>query len=144
MIRCRSRAVGARKKEPPSLSARRSAELVKFLMREGPLTPEVAAMIEPALAWFDAHRITGLRKTKNAAGRTDYVPDAASTEVYWARFYNVETAAPMFAGAQDGIVYPTFSEMAARNKVAYDYFTTRPKELLEKEVVRWKKRQSKG
>jgi PelA/Pel-15E family pectate lyase len=49
--------------------------------------------------------------------------------VYWARFYDVQTAKPMFPGAQDGIVYATFSEMAAKNKVGYDYFTTRPGEL---------------
>jgi PelA/Pel-15E family pectate lyase len=136
--------VQARAKEPPSLSGGESANLVKFLMRSGPLTPEVTGMIEPALKWFDAHRLTGLRKTKNDKGKTDYVADAASTEIYWARFYDLKTAKPVFAGADDGIVYATFSEMAAKNKVAYDFFTTRPKDLLEKEAARWKKRLEKG
>jgi hypothetical protein len=60
--------------------------------------------------------------------------------VYWARFYDVQTAKPMFPGAQDGIVYATFSEMAVKNKVGYDYFTTRPGELATKKLERWKKR----
>ena len=135
--------VRARAKEPPSLSGSESAEFIKFLMRKAPITAQTTAMIEPALAWLDAHRVTGLRKTKNAAGKTDYVNDPSSKEIYWARFYDVETAKPMFAGAQDGIVYDTFSEMAAKNKVAYDFLTTKPGDLLSKELPRWKKRLEK-
>ena len=135
--------VKARLKEPPSLSGGESANLVKFLMRSGPVTPEVVTMIESAMAWFDSHRITGLRKTKNAAGRTDYVTDPASTEVHWARFYDLQTGKPIFAGADDGIVYGSFSEMAAKNKVAYDFFSSRPRELFEKELPRWNKRLQK-
>lgn len=135
--------VKARLKEPPSLSGGESANLVKFLMRSGPVTPEVVTMIESAMAWFDSHRITGLRKTKNAAGRTDYVTDPASTEVHWARFYDLQTGKPIFAGADDGIIYGNFSEMAAKNKVAYDFFSSRPRELFEKELPRWKKRLQK-
>jgi len=134
----------ARSKEPPSLSGGESANLVKFLMRSGPTTPEVVAMIEAALKWFDAHRLTGLRKTKNDKGKTDYIADPASTDVLWARFYDLKTAKPIFVGADDGIVYSTFQEMAAKNKVAYDFFRTRPAELLGKELLRWRKRLEKG
>jgi PelA/Pel-15E family pectate lyase len=136
--------VKARAKEPPSLSGGESANLVKFLMRSGPTTPEVVAMIEAALKWFDAHRLTGLRKTKNDQGKTDYIADPASTDVLWARFYDLKTAQPIFAGADDGIVYSTFQAMAAKNKVAYDFFSTRPAELLGKELPRWRKRLEKG
>lgn len=136
--------VKARAKEPPSLSGAESANLVKFLMRSGPTTPEMVAVIEAALKWFDAHRITNLRKIKNDAGKTDYVTDEASTEVIWARFYDLTTGKPIFAGAQDGIVYNSFGEMAVKNKVAYDFFTTRPKDLLEKEEPKWRKRLEKG
>jgi PelA/Pel-15E family pectate lyase len=135
--------VRARAKEPPSLSGSESAEFIKFLMRKAPITAQTTAMIEPALAWIDARRVIGLRKTKNVAGKTDYVNDPNSKEIYWARFYDVETAKPMFAGAQDGIVYDTFSEMAAKNKVAYDFLTTKPGDLLSKELPRWKKRMEK-
>ena len=70
--------------------------------------------------------------------------DPASTDVLWARFYDLKTAKPIFAGADDGIVYSTFQEMAAKNKVAYDFFSTRPAELLGKELPRWRKRLEKG
>ncbi len=135
--------VAARLKEPPSLSGSESAEILKFLMRKGPTTPEVIAMIEQGLAWFTANQITGLRKTKNAEGKTDYAADPSSTEIYWARFYDVTTGKPMFAGAQDGIIYDSFQEMAQHNKVAYDYFTPKPNDLITKEIDRWKKRVAK-
>lgn len=135
--------MAARLKEPPALSGAESAEILKFLMRQGPVTPDVRQAVESALAWLEAHAIRGLRKTKNEAGKTDYVDDPASAEVYWARFYDVETGAPMFAGAQDGIVYSTFSEMARHNKVGYDYFTTKPAEIIGKERERWAKRLAK-
>ncbi|MBK8093491.1 MAG: hypothetical protein IPK32_16295 [Verrucomicrobiaceae bacterium] len=72
-----------------------------------------------------------MRKTKNDQGKTDYIADPASTEVLCARFYDLKTAKPIFAGADDGIVYSTFQEMAAKNKVAYDFFSTRPAELRD-------------
>ena len=58
----------------------------------------------------------------------------------WARFYEIATGLPIFAGAQDGIIYPTFTEMAAHNRIAYDFYTTKPAEFLTKERARWKKR----
>ena len=136
--------VAARKKEPPSLSGAESANLLKFFMRQAPVRATITAMIEPALHWLEAHRITGLRHTKNAAGRTDYVADVTSEETYWARFYDVETGKPMFAGADDGVVYATFSEMAAQNRIGYDYYSTKPGEVIGKEVVRWRKRIAQG
>ena len=133
----------ARLKEPPSLSGGESAELLKFLMRQGPTTSQVREAIEAGLQWLQAHAVHGLRKTKNRAGKTDYAADAASPEVYWARFYDLKTGEAIFPGAQDGIAYKTYREMAAHNKVGYDYLTTRPAELLGKERERWLKRLAK-
>ena len=135
--------VHARTKEPPSLSGGESAELVRFLMRKAPITPETTVMIETALVWFEAHRLTGLRNMKNSEGKTDYTEDTTSQEVYWARFYDLATGKAIFPGSQDGINYPTYHEMAAKNKVAYDFMTAKPAELVGKEAARWKKRVEK-
>jgi PelA/Pel-15E family pectate lyase len=131
---------GARAKEPPSISGGEGTELVKFLMREADDSPEARKAILSAVEWLIAHRITDLRKIKNEAGKTDYIRDDQSTEVYWARFYDLETQLPIFAGSQDGIIYSNFSEMAKNNTVAYDYFTTKPRDVVTKEIPRWKKR----
>lgn len=136
--------VHARLKEPPSLSGAESAEVVRFLMRKAPLSPQNEATIVAALAWFEKNRLTGLRQTKTPEGRSDYVEDAASKEVYWARFYDLQTGRAIFPGAQDGINYPTFREMAAKNKVAYAFLTTKPEALLTTERARWEKRLTKG
>lgn len=133
----------ARTKEPPSLSGGESAGVVRFLMREAPITDTTKAMIASAISWFDRHKLTGLRKTKTAEGKTTYVEDAASEEVYWARFYDLKTGRAIFPGAKDGINYPTFAEMAAKNPVAYEFLSAKPGELLTKEMERWKKRLAK-
>lgn len=132
--------LAARAKEPPSLSGAESADLVKFMMRKADDSPAARTMIESAVKWLDENRVTHIRKIKNAEGRTDYVADETSTEVYWARFYDLKTQKPIFAGGQDGIVYDTFTEMAKNNKVSYDYYTTRPRDVVTKELQRWKKR----
>jgi PelA/Pel-15E family pectate lyase len=107
------------------------------------LDAPAGASIESAVTWFEGNRLAGLRKTRNDEGKTDYVPDRSSTEIYWARFYDLRTGKPVFPGADDGILYPTHTGMAAKNKVAYDFMSTRPRDLLEKELSRWRKRLEK-
>jgi PelA/Pel-15E family pectate lyase len=114
--------------------------MIKFLMRKGPTTPDVTTLIEQGITWIKTNRLTGLCKIRTPEGKTDYITDPTSTEVYWARFYDVVTGQPLFAGAQDGIIYPTFQEMAKNNKVAYGYFTSKPNDIIAKEVERWHKR----
>lgn len=133
----------ARTKEPPSLSGGESAEVVRFLMRKAPITDATKAMIGSAVAWFESHKLTGLHKIKNSEGKTDYAEDPSSQEIYWARFYDLKSGKAIFPGSQDGINYPTYHEMAAKNKVAYDFMITKPGELLTKEMERWKKRLAK-
>ena len=113
--------VAARLKEPASLSGGESVGLVRFLMDNPNPPPQMVDSIQRALAWFEATKITG-----------------DDGEVKWARFYDVATNKPIFAGAQDGIVYSTFEAMAAKNHVGYDYFVTTPRDLLEKDAPRWR------
>lgn len=132
--------VAARLKEPPSLSGAESAEILKFLMRKGPLTAPVRQGIQSAIGWLEAHRITGIKKTKSDSGKTDYVQDASASEVLWARFYDLNSENPIFTGSQDGRVYSTFHEMAEQNKVSYDYYTTKPRDIVTKELAKWQRR----
>jgi PelA/Pel-15E family pectate lyase len=129
--------VGARKMEPGTLSGSESSHILEFLMTLTNPAPEIVASIESGLAWFENAKITGLKKA-NVNGKTAYEPDSASTEVYWARFYDLTTGKPVFPG-RDGIVYPTFAEMAAKNKLGYDYYTTHPGSLLNTHQKKWRK-----
>lgn len=132
-------ATPARAFEPASLSGVESARLVKFLMSIPEPSPEVIACIEAGLEWLETAQVKGLAKVKRD-GRTIYVADAASADVYWARFYDLATGKPLFPG-KDGVVYGSFEEMAAANdKLGYDYYSTQPGSIVRNGQKKWRKR----
>jgi PelA/Pel-15E family pectate lyase len=131
----------ARKMEPATLSGAESARVLEFLMSMDKPSPQVIACIESGLAWFEQAKITGISKTSRN-GKTTYEPNPNSTEVYWARFYDLKTGKPIFPG-RDGVVYDTFEAMAAKNKVGYDYYTALPTSLLNSVQKKWRKNQSR-
>lgn len=129
----------ARAFEPASLSGVESAHLLKFLMGLPSPSPDVIACIEAGLAWLEAAQVKGLARVKRG-GRMVYEPDGASTDVYWARFYDLATGRPMFPG-KDGVVYASFAEMAAANdKLGYDYYSTQPGSIVRTQQKKWRKR----
>lgn len=137
------RPVAARAFEPASLSGVESAHLIKFLMTLPRPSAEVIATIEAGLAWLDAAQVRGLAKVKRD-GRTIYVADASSTDVYWARFYDLATGEPVFPG-KDGVVYRSFEAMAAANdKLGYDYYSTQPGSIIRNGQKKWRKRLEEG
>lgn len=127
----------ARALEPPTLSGLESAHLLKFLMTIQKPSPQIVQSIESGLAWLDRAKITGLTKA-NRDGKTAYEPNPASAEVYWARFYDLQTSQPVFPG-RDGILYETFEAMAAKNKLGYDFYTTQPGSILNNGQKKWHK-----
>jgi PelA/Pel-15E family pectate lyase len=127
----------ARKMEPATLSGLESAQLLKFLMTITNPAPEIVAGIESGLKWLEAVKITGMART-NVNGKTSYEPNAASTEVYWARFYDLKTNKPLFPG-RDGVIYDTFAAMTAKNKLGYDYYSTQPGSIVTNGQKKWRK-----
>jgi len=86
---------------------------------------------------FDDAKIIGEEKS-NVNGKTVYELNAASTEVRWARFYDLTNSKPVFPG-RDGILYNTFAEMAAKNHVGYDYYTSQPGSIVKNGQKKWRK-----
>ena len=127
----------ARKMEPVTLSGLESARIVEFLMSITKLRPEIILSVQGGLAWLEDVKITGLART-NVNGKTTYVLDAASTEVYWARFYNLTNSTPVFPG-RDGVIYDSFAAMAAENRLGYDYLTTLPGSIVNNGQKKWRK-----
>lgn len=127
----------ARKMEPVTLSGLESARILSFLMTITNPAPDLIASIEGGLNWLERVKITGLAKTK-LSGKTVYETRPASTEVYWARFYNLTNSQPVFPG-RDGIIYSTHAEMAARNKLGYDYLSTLPGSIVNNGQKKWRK-----
>jgi PelA/Pel-15E family pectate lyase len=127
----------ARAMEPATLSGLESAHILGFLMSITNPTPEVVDSIECGLAWLEDAKITGLAGTKRD-GKTVHQPDANSTEVYWARFYDLADCRPVFPG-RDGVVYDSFETMAAENRLGYDYLTTLPGSVVRNGQNKWRK-----
>jgi PelA/Pel-15E family pectate lyase len=127
----------ARAMEPITLSGMESARILRFLMGITNPPPEVVASIEGGLAWLERAKITGLAKA-NLEGKTTYVADPASTEVYWARFYNLTNSQPVFPG-RDGVIYDSFAAMAAQNRLGYDYLSSLPGSTVNNGQKKWRK-----
>ena len=127
----------ARKLEPAALSGMESVRVLKFLMSIRRPSPELIAAVEAGLAWLEQAKITDVAK-RSVGGKTVYQVDPASAEVYWARFYDLETGRPIFPG-RDGVVYDNFEAMIAKNAGGYDYYTTQPNSLLRTAQKSWRK-----
>jgi PelA/Pel-15E family pectate lyase len=123
----------ARKMEPAALSGMESANLLRFLMTFSDPSPEQVAAIEAGLAWLDRVKIAGL-----APDRGEGKPADPSGQFHWARFYGLTDNKPLFPG-RDGVLYTSFEEMAANNKLGYDYFSTRPESILKSGSKNWRK-----
>lgn len=131
------RPAAARKMEPATLSGLESAHILSFLMTITNPSPEIVAAVEGGLTWFERAKITGLRKSKHE-GQTVYETSTASTEFYWARFYDLKSSKPVFPG-RDGILYDSFAAMAADNKLGYDFYTTQPGSIVKNGQKKWRK-----
>jgi PelA/Pel-15E family pectate lyase len=128
---------GARSFEPATLSGAESVRVLEFLMSISNPSAEILAAVESGLAWFEKSKVTGIKKTKRD-GITMYESDPASTEVYWARFYDLKTGKPVFP-SRDGVMHETYEAMAAGKNIGYDYYTTQPASLLNAGQKKWRK-----
>jgi PelA/Pel-15E family pectate lyase len=133
--------VGARALEPPTLSGLESAQVVKFLMSIEAPSQEVIQSIEGCLAWLEEVKIKGLTRTE-IDGKTAYVEDPSSTSTFWARFYDLTSGRPVFPG-RDGVSYKSFAEMAAKNRLGYDYYSTLPDSIVTNGQKKWRKKMAK-
>lgn len=118
----------ARAMEPASLSGLESVGILKLLMGIEEPSKEVVEAIESGLSWFSESKIQGIRRV-GEEGADQFVRDTQSKELYWARFYDLQSNAPIFPG-RNGIIYSDYWQMAKENRLGYDYLTTRPLGLL--------------
>lgn len=107
----------ARTFEPVSLASSESVGIVRALMRQ-PRTPEIVSAIEAAIAWFKATEL----------------PDGR-----WARFYEIGTNRPIFAG-RDAIVRYSIDQIEQERRDGYAWYGTWPRQLIEQDYPRWRAR----
>jgi PelA/Pel-15E family pectate lyase len=114
--------VAARSYEPASLSGLESVGAVRVLMSVDRPSPDVVAAVEAAVAWFERTRLPG---TEGAAAR-------------WARFYDLETFAPLWPD-RDGLE-ASLEDVSEERRLGYAYVTDAPRALLETDHPRWRAR----
>jgi PelA/Pel-15E family pectate lyase len=134
----------ARAYEPPSLSGGESVGIVRFLMAIESPTPEIIAAIEGAVAWFRAVPITGQRldEVRRSDGRRERIltPDPAAPPL-WARFYEPGTHRPLYLDRDSQPNYD-FMKVGYERRSGYNYHTTAPATLLERDYPAWRARLS--
>ena len=133
----------ARMFELPSISGNESVGIIRFLMSIEKPSPEIRKSIQSAISWLENAKIAGIRiKDIPDAGQPKgkdriVIEDLNST--VWARFYDLETNKPFFAG-RNSIPKNTLAEIENERRVGYAYYGTWPKNLLEKEYPLWLKK----
>jgi PelA/Pel-15E family pectate lyase len=136
----------ARKFEPASLSAGESVGVVRFLMSvEEPDAPVVEA-VESAVEWFRRTPVRGLRwvERRDPSQPGGYARTAVAdpqAPPVWARFYELGTDRPVFAG-RDGRIRYDVMELDDERRNGYSWFVEEPAELLEKDYPAWRQRRA--
>ena len=135
----------ARAFELASIASMESVGIVEFLMKIDRPGMQIQKAINAAVEWFERSKIVGynwidIKDSTQPEGRDRVVvPDKNS--VIWARFYDIETNKPMFAG-RDGIKKWSVAEIENERRTGYAWYGTTPKKLLEKEYPQWLKKNS--
>lgn len=136
----------ARAYEIPSLSGSESVGITRFLMEKAPQTPEVVAAIEGAIAWFKAVQIRGLKYVcgRNSRGERDcWVEPDSDAPPLWARFYDLESNRPLFAG-RDRVIHDSLAEVEQERRRGYAYYGNWAKNLLAKNYPRWRAKRERA
>lgn len=132
----------ARAFELPSLASMESVGIIEFLMKIEKPGNQIKNAINAGVQWLQAVKISGynyvdIKDSTQPNGRDRVViPDKNS--VIWARFYDIETNKPMFAG-RDGIKKWSVTEIENERRTGYAWYGTWPKKLLEKKYPGWLK-----
>nr|AAW84059.1 pectate lyase [uncultured bacterium] len=109
----------ARAYELESLSGAESAGILVFLMSLEPPTPEIARAVEAGAAWFSAVKLEGFRLERTADDAR--VVEEPGAPPLWARFYEIGTNRPIFAG-RDGVKKYALSEIERERRVGYAWY----------------------
>lgn len=126
----------ARTFELASLSGAESVGILEFLMSVDKPSPQLLTAVDAGVAWFEAVQIKGFRETK-VDGDKRLIADSEAPAL-WARFYEIGTNRPIFAG-RDGVKRYSYSEIEPERRNGYAWYGTWARNLSRKHE-QWKKR----
>lgn len=136
----------ARKFELASLSGGESVGIVRFLMSIKDPSPEVIDAVDSAVKWFEQSELKGIKWVKKVdssqPGGFDCVVVKDPESSTWARFYEIGTNRPIFAG-RDGIVKFDVAQIEHERRTNYEWYVDEAAKLLKKDYPAWRKRISR-
>lgn len=129
----------ARAFEPVSLSGLESVNIVRFLMKIEHPSQRVIDAVESAAVWFGKTKINGSRwqETASADGFDRELVRDANSGPLWARFYEIGTNRPIFAG-RDSVIHYDVSQIEAERRNGYRWYTDEPEKLLKVNYPIWR------
>lgn len=123
----------ARSYELPSFSGGESVGITLYLMSIKKPSPKIKAAINGAVAWFETHKIEGIRIdteiTKEGTKNRVIIKDK-NAPTLWARFYDLETEKPFFCD-RDGIKKSSLAEIGDNRRNGYSWYGIGPSKVLK-------------
>lgn len=134
----------ARSYELPSFSGSESVGIVRLLMSVENPSPEIKAAVEGAVAWFEAHKLTGIRveavaDPKAPKGKDHVVVTDPAAPALWARFYDLRTGRPYFCD-RDGVPKAALADIGHERRNGYSWLGAYARDLLAKDYPDWQRR----
>lgn len=122
----------ARSYELPSFCSQESAQIVGLLMELPDPDRRVIEAVHGAMAWFDAHKLTGYRiersgKRGTPEADTRLVSDPKAGPL-WGRFYDLENC-EIYVCDRDGVPRKSLEEIGHERRNGYSWYNSQPAEL---------------
>ncbi len=130
----------ARAFELASISGSESVGICYFLMEIENPSSAIKNAINSAVSWLVSVKIIGIKvqdiSDSNQPSGKDRIIVSDPNSTIWARFYDLQTNKPFFAG-RDSMPKPTLAEIENERRIGYAYYGTWPKKLLATDYPLW-------
>lgn len=138
-----------RKFELPALVTDESVGVVRYLMAIPDPSPAVVTAINAAMAWFQAHAVTGWRLETFETTPAQFqfhrttvdrrlVADAGAP-LLWGRFHDLHDSSVLLAN-REGERVARFEEIPRERRTGYHWYGTWPQALITTDYPRWQQR----
>ena len=132
----------ARSYELATLSGAESVGITRLLMSIEKPSPEIVRSVDAAIAWLETVKLTGIRIARQndpdePGGFNKVVVNAPTAPPLWARFYNIQTNAAVFAD-RDGIPRSRLADIGPERRNGYAWYGTWAHKLMNGEYQLWK------
>lgn len=119
----------ARAFEPAAISSSESASVLLFLMGIRKPSTEIIKAVESAVQWYRDVQINGLKMIR---AENDLVvkPDSLAPPL-WARFYEIGTNTPIFAG-RDSLIRYSLEDIEQERRTGYQWYNQKGTQLFKR------------